>query len=156
AALQKRGEVSETGITLPVFALYAGSANQATIELELADGSTQVVHAQITTEPREDDKGVYDHPTFLQRRQPGSALGFAFFALKPGKTSVVVVDTDGEVRWLGNGAPSFSTILTDNGFVAGSQTSGKFQRMELDGTVSDAQVSDSAVLDFSHNIDPGK
>jgi arylsulfate sulfotransferase len=156
AALQRRGAVTETGLSLPVFGLYPGSANQATIEFELGDGSSQVVRTQIATGPYTDDQSVYDHPNILKSREPGSSLGFDFFAMKSGRTSVVVVDTDGEVRWVGSGVPSFATVFTDNGFVVGSPSSGQLQRLELDGTMSTSQVADPAVVDFSHNIDPGK
>ena len=41
---------------------------------------------EITTDPYDDTEGIYDHPTVLQPRAVGSALGFDFFALKPAMT----------------------------------------------------------------------
>lgn len=155
-ALQQQGGASAAGLTVPVFGLYAGSMNQVTLQLQFTDGSTQTVHAQITTVPYEDPEGVYDHPTILQARTAGTALGFDFFALKPTRASVVVIDTDGAVRWAGTGTPSAATIFTDNGFVVGDPSSGKLQRLGLDGTITSSQVSDPAVVQFTHNIDPGK
>ena len=101
-------------------------------------------------------QGIYDHPTILQPRAAGASLDFDFFVLKSTRASVVVVDTDGAVRWVGNGLPSESTIFTDNGFVVGSATSGQVQRLELDGTLTSSQVGDPTITEFSHNIDPGK
>ena len=121
AALQRRGWVSETSVTVP-----------------------------------EDPDGVYDHPTILQPRPAGSALGFDFLALKSMRASVVVVDTDGQVRWVGTSTPSAATIFTGNGFVVGSPTSTQVARLELDGEVTGAQVADGSLVQFTHNIDPGK
>ena len=157
SALQTRGYVAETGkLTVPVFGLYPGAQNQATVGLQFSDASSQLVHVQITTETYEDPHAVYDHATILQPRAPGSTLGFDFFAMKSTLDSVVVVDTDGMVRWVGNGTPSQAVIFDNGGFIVGSQSSAQFQRLELDGTSTGGQVGDPAVLDFTHNIDPGK
>jgi len=156
AALQARNHVTETGLTVPVFGLYADAQNQATLHLVFTDGSSRDVHVQITTPAYEDPEGVYDHPTILQARTAGSSLGYDFVALKSTRASVVVIDTDGAVRWIGTGIPSAATIFTDNGFVVGSPTSQQIERLELDGTVTSSQVDDQSVVEFTHNIDPGK
>ncbi len=156
AALQRRGWVSETSVNVPVFGLYAGVENQVAVEVHDSDGSHQDLMVRITTDPYEDPQGIYDHPTILQPRAAGSALGFDFIALKPAAASVVVVDTDGEVRWVGTSTPSQATIFTANGFVVGSPTSTQLARLELDGEVTGSQLDDPGVLDFTHNIDPGK
>ena len=156
AALQRRGWVSETGVTVPVFGLYAGAKNDVSVELDSTGGSRQDLVVHITTDPYEDPQGVYDHPTIRQPRAAGSALGFDFIALKPAHTSVVVIDTDGEIRWVGTGPPSASTIFTGSGFVVGSSSSTQMARLELDGAVTSGQVSDLSLVDFTHNIDPGK
>ena len=156
AALQRRGWAGENALTVPVFGLYAGIANQVRLHLEGSDGSRQDLMVHISTEPYVDPQGIYDHPTVLQARAPGSELGFDFFALKPATESVVVIDTDGEVRWVGTSTPSAATIFSANGFVVGSPTSTQMARLELDGAVSGAQLDDPGVTDFTHNIDPGK
>ena len=156
AALQRRGWVSETTLTVPVFGLYAGVANQIALHLEGSDGSRRDLMVHISTDPYDDPQGIYDHPTILQARPAGSALGFDYFALKPAMESVVVVDTDGDVRWVGTSTPSAATIFIENGFVVGSPTSTQMARLELDGEVTGAQLDDPGVSDFTHNIDPGK
>jgi arylsulfate sulfotransferase len=72
------------------------------------------------------------------------------------RTSVVVVDTDGEVRWVGTSTASASTIFTSTGFVVGSPTSTQVARLELDGEVTGTQVADPSLVEFTHNIDRGK
>lgn len=156
AALQRRGWASENALTVPVFGLYAGVANQVQLHLEGSDGSRQDLTVRISTEPWQDTQGIYDHPAILHARAAGSELGFDYFALKPATESVVVIDTDGEVRWVGTSAPSAATIFSANGFVVGSPTSTRMARLELDGEVSGAQLDDPGVTDFTHNIDPGK
>jgi hypothetical protein len=156
AALERRGDVSETSLTVPLFGLYAGFVNQATVELQSSDGSSREVQVQVTTEAYQDPERVYDHPAILQPRAPGAPLGFDFLALKSIRASVVVVDTDGAVRWVGTGTASSATIFTDNGFVVGSPSSKNVQRLELDGSLTTSMVEDSAIAGFSHNIDPGK
>ena len=156
AALQRRGWVSETAAQVPVFGLYAGAANQVDLHLEGSDGSHQDLVVHVATDPYVDARGVYDHPTTIRARAAGSSLGYDFIALKPAVSSVVVIDTDGEVRWVGTSTPTQATIFTDNGFVAGSMTSTQLARLELDGEVTGSQLDDPGVLDFTHNIDPGK
>ena len=156
AALQRRGWVGENGVNVPVFGLYAGVENQVDVHVEGSDGSSHDMVVRITTQPYEDPKGVYTQPTILQAHPVGSSLDFDFIALKPAVESVVVIDTDGEVRWVGTSAPSPATIFTANGFVVGSGNSTQMARLELDGEVDGFQVDDPGVLDFTHNIDPGK
>ena len=156
AALERRGWVSENMLTVPVFGLYAGVANQVLVHLEGSDGSRQDLMVRISTDPYEDPQGIFDHPTILQARPAGSALGFDYFALKPAMESVVVVDTDGEVRWVGTSTPSAASIFTANGFVVGNPASTQMARLELDGEVMGAQLDDPGVIEFTHNVDPGK
>jgi len=156
AALQARNDVTETGLTVPIFGLYANSENQATLHLKFTDGSARDVQVKITTPSYEDPEGVYDHPSILQPRAVGSSLGYDFVALKSTRASVVVIDTDGAVRWIGTGTPSAATVFSDNGFVVGAPASRQIERLELDGTVSTSAVDDQSVLQFTHNIDPGK
>ena len=156
AALQRRGWVAETAVKVPVFGLYPGVENQVSVEVQDSDGSRQDLVVRISTDSYEDPQGIYAHPTIVKPRAAGSALGFDFFAMKPAVASVVVVDTDGEVRWVGTSTPSQATIFTANGFVVGNGTSTQVARLELDGDVTGSQIDDPGVLDFTHNIDPGK
>jgi len=157
AALQRRGWITETGVTVPVFGLYAGTDNEVSLEVQGTDGSRADVTVKVTTQPYQDVDGIYDHPTIVTPRAAGGSLGFDFFVLKSTRASVLVVDTDGQVRWIGTGTPSGSTIFTDNGFVVGDPASAALERLELDGAVTTgAQVADSTVKDFTHNVDPGK
>jgi hypothetical protein len=156
AALQRRGWVTENSVKVPVFGLYAGMQNVVTVVVQGSDSSQETLTVNISTNPYVDPQGIYDHPSIVQARAAGSELGFDFMALKPFEASVVVIDTDGEVRWIGTSAPSEAVIFTANGFVVGSASSTQIARLELDGDVTASQVDDPGVIDFTHNIDPGK
>jgi arylsulfate sulfotransferase len=160
AALQRRGwAVPGFGqATLPVFGLYAGYANRVDVEVEFQDASTQSLSVDIATAGYTDPGGVYDHPTINKQRAAGSSLGFDFFVMKSQAGMPVVVDTDGEIRWMGPAglAQGGSIAIQDNGFVIGDGVSPKIVRLELDGSVTDAALGAPNYLDFNHNLDPGK
>jgi arylsulfate sulfotransferase len=163
AALMRRGYVANsTGtVTLPVFGLYAGHVNRLTIELQFIDRSVKSVPYELATAAFTDPSGVYDQPTILTKRMPGSVLGLNYFAMKSALGTPVVVDSDGEVRWLGTGAAisnavSYSSALQDNAFVVGDSAAPKITRLELDGTYTISSLVPPSYLAFHHNIDPGK
>src|SRR5262245_4200966 len=159
-ALMRRGRVDPTSgqLTLPVFGLYANHANQVTIELTYADASTQTMQVEVDTEPYSDPNGLYDRPTVLQARAPGSALGFDYVALKSMHGTPVVIDTDGAIRWAVPAVvdDSTSTAFHDNGFEIGGAPSTVLTRSELDGTVPQTALNDGSFTAFHHNIDHGK
>jgi arylsulfate sulfotransferase len=159
AALTREGHVSriEDRVTLPVFGLYAGFANQVLVQLDFLDGSTRSAPTVITTPQYSDPNGIYDHPTILKPRATGSALGFDFFVMKSGLGSPVIVDTDGEVRWLSTGVDSsISSAAVNEGFVIGSQSSPTLYRLGLDGSLNQTVLPQPPYVDFHHNIDYGK
>jgi arylsulfate sulfotransferase len=159
AALKARGYVNaeSAALSLPVFGLYAGFKNHLSIDFHLTDASTQHLEFDITTDKFVDPNGIYDRPTILKKRDLGSELGFDFFAMKSNLGTPVVVDSDGELRWVGNGInSSFSSIFQDNGFIVASESSVTLSRLELDGTIRQSLLASSSYTNFHHNIDRGK
>ena len=124
AALAGRGYLGKNLIHLPVFGLYAGYQNQVTFQFAFDDGSVQQLPYQIVTAPYTDPTGVYLNPTIVKARSPGSTLGFNFFILKSHLGSPVIVDTDGQVRWVVPEVPytTFATYFANGQFMAGSGT----------------------------------
>jgi arylsulfate sulfotransferase len=167
-ALELRGYVQRTAgtwfngpaqwfIKLPVFGLYAGYANQVLVKLDFQDGSVADLPAAITTAEYQDPNGIYDNPTILKKRGAGTVLGFDFFVMKSGLGSPVVVDTDGEIRWVGTGiSNAISSALEGGGFVIGDQTAGTLYQLGLDGSLSQNTLPTSLYTYFHHNIDHGK
>jgi hypothetical protein len=158
-ALARRGAVDfgRGTLSLPVFGLYAGHANQVTIELTFADATKHAIVVEVDTQPYVDPNGIYDRPNILKAREPGTALGFDYVALKNAFGAPVVIDTDGAVRWVGPAVgDSTSTAFFGNGFEIGSQDSTVLTRVELDGTVGQTTLGATDYLNFHHNIDAGK
>jgi arylsulfate sulfotransferase len=157
-SLQSRGYVkAPQTIQIPVFGLYANYLNQVSFELVYSDNSVQTLPATVQTAAYHDPRGVFDAPTILRARQPGTPLGFNYIMMKPEVGSPVIVDTDGEVRWIATGIPSAeSSTYRDNAFFVGSNTSMLFTRIDLDGSVTSATPAGSGYINFHHNIDHGR
>ena len=148
--------VLESTVRVPVFGLYAGYQNQVLVQLDFQDGSTKSLPVVITTAPYTDPNGIYDRPTILKPRAAGSALGFDFFVLKSGLESPVIVDTDGQLRWVGGAPSGTSSAVINDGFSIGSPVSPTLYHLRFDGTLTQSRLSDPRYFDFNHNIDHGK
>ena len=160
AYLQARGYLdSQTGeVTLPVFGLYADFTNSVKLKATYKDGSGRRVTLAIPTQPFDDPTGVYVNPTVLRARSSAQKLSYDYIMLKGylEGLSPVIIDTEGEVRWVGTAdASSLPAILHRNGIYVTKNTT--LTRMEFDGTFSDvADYASLGVVGFHHNFDPGK
>jgi hypothetical protein len=157
--LARRGLASQPSgrMTVPLFGLYAGRLNTGIIELEYDDGSVASTTFAFDAAAYLDPTARYDRPLVRVPRATGSELGFDFFYMKSALGPPIIVDTDGEIRWVGTGVPSAgSSIFKDNGFIVGMSDL-KLRRLELDGSVSDlAPIGSATYTAFHHNFDPGK
>jgi hypothetical protein len=155
-----RGYATPRGnaITVPVFGLYDGAANQVTLKLRHDDKTTTTLPVIVTTASYLDPNRIYDRPVRVHPRAAGSALGFDFFYMKSSLGSPVIVDTDGRLRWAVPGVPgSFASTFTDNGFVVGAPQSLQITRVELDGTITQpALLQTPDGTNFTHSVDAGK
>jgi arylsulfate sulfotransferase len=157
SALASRHYLIENSLTLPVFGLYAGYENQVAVELERGSGDAISFQLTIPTTDYVDPSGIYSQPNIVMPRAPDSTLGFSFMFIKSAIGSPVIIDTDGEVRWIAPGIPdSFSSTFTGDGFIIGDPGKPKVYRLGLDGRVSDGELPSSSYTDFHHNIDHGK
>lgn len=158
--LNQRGYVNaSTGmLTVPIFGLYPNYTNQVSVELHRADNSVLPLQVAIHTSAYSDPNGIYDRPNIRQARARGTALGFDYFYMKSALGAPVVVDTDGQVRWVVPGTMnSASSLFYNNAFIIGDAASLRLQRLELDGAAVNMQLSGASDLtNFHHNIDPGK
>ena len=145
-------------LEIPVFGLYQGYANSVSVQISFTDGSVQTIPVEVDAAAYTDPSGIYDRPVFVKQRAPGSSLGFNFFAMKSNYGTPVIVDTDGEIRWVGGvgTASGEVSIFTDNGFVIGDQFSMTAYRLELDGSFTSTVLTEPGYTKFHHNIDPGK
>ena len=159
AALRARGGVGGGGqLTVPVYGLYAGLRNQVKLVTSFADGSSESLPVGVKAAAYTDPNKTYDRPNVLQARDATRALGYDFIYIKSGLGTAVVIDVDGQIRWVATGIPSAfsSAFMPDNRFIIGAQRSADISTQDLDGTVVKSGVLSSTVLSFSHNIDFGR
>jgi arylsulfate sulfotransferase len=157
AALAGGGYLQKNSISLPVFGLYADYQNQVSLQLAFEDGSVQQLKYQIATQPYTDPTGVYRNPTIIKARAPASTLGFNFFVMKSLLGSPVIVDTDGELRWVVPAGPTTAIYFSNGQFLGGSEESASVTSLQLNGTESELPTALPQPLfsSFTHNIDPG-
>ena len=158
-ALERQGNLTAAAgaATLPVFGLYAGRTNAVAIIVTFVDGSRQTLSASVAAPPYSDTNAGLDRPLLKKALAAPHALGYSFFFLKSGISGPVVVDVDGEVRWVvPEPMNAYSSAFVDNGFIVGAPDSRQFQRIELDGRVSRSSVDVPRYTAFHHNIERGK
>lgn len=156
--LEARGYLNNTTgrLTVPVFGLYAGRPNSVAVTTHFSDGTSRSSRLQIQTAIY--DGGTYSNPVVVQPRLPGTTLSYDFILLKnyADPTTPIIIDTDGEVRWINPaGLSSQNAMLFDNAFYVATGTS--LYRTEFDGsTMIVADYGSVGVTGFHHNIDPGR
>jgi arylsulfate sulfotransferase len=159
AYLQSRGYFNSTtgAILLPIFGLYANYSNSVSLTYRFTDNSSQQANVMVST-PAFNDTCSYTTPTVVQPRTNSTSLSYDYILVKNicGNYSPVIIDTDGAVRWVGTaGVTNLSSTFYQNSIFLGAAT--KLYRIELDGVATLLRDYASAgVLDFHHNIDPGK
>jgi hypothetical protein len=145
-------------MTVPVFGLYAGTANPVTLTLEFSDDTVLTLSANVTTAA--DTPDVYTSPAIAMARAPGSRLGFDFFYIKSARGGPVILDTDARVRWRSPGTfdsqGAGSSTFTGDGFVIGTG-SATIVRAGLDGTFGvSGSIAATGAIDFHHDIEDGR
>lgn len=156
AAYLKRAGYASSGsmtVRVPVFGLYPDYVNSIDLDLKFNDGSARLLPVTISTAPY--TGSLYGTPLIRVSRSTSDDLGFSFFYMKNSGTPVIA-DTDGNVRWTGDGSlSSFSSAWYENGFVVGAQSGPAITRYELDGRTTTSQLSEPRFLNFHHNVDIG-
>lgn len=159
AALASRGLLGSDGrsVRLPVFALYAGRTNFVTVAVQFDDGSEQTWSLPILTPAYVDPNGVYDHPTFIKPLTSNSNLGFSYIYLKSALSGPVVIDIDGEPRWVGpNGLHAYSSTFANGSFIIGAPDTLALRELDLDGGSRSGAVAAPSYTAFHHDVDTGK
>ena len=145
-------------LTIPIFGLYAGRANRVTINLRFSSRFHPVERLRMTITTPAYDGGTYSHPVVVQPRVPSTSLSYDFILLKnfADPTTPIIIDSDGEVRWVGTaGVAAQTCMMFDNAFYLTSGT--QLLRTEFDGrTYVVADYGDKGIVGFHHNIDAGR
>ena len=148
-------------IFLPVYGLYDGYDNTVNLTYNFLDGSSKTDSTTVTTTAFDDQGCGYKTPTVVQARTDSTNLSYDYVFVRSGcgDYSPVILDTDGALRWVSTlGIPNALTAssIFFNG-AAFLTTGTALDRVDLDGTVTVvADYAVDGVLNFHHNIDPGK
>lgn len=163
--LAAEGNMTSTTVTVPVFGLYAGSTNDVYLYYifgnTAATTSTALTKTTVTTASYVDPCNRLNTPVVQQNRTSVSTIGFDLFLLKNACSSdfPAIVDTDGNVRWVGDAhVGTQSAILYNNAIYASDGGSG-VNKITLDGIVSklaDYSASYNVTFTGHHNFDPGR
>ncbi len=156
--LLSKGYLDYAGnLKVPVFGLYDGLNSGVTLNYLFRDNSSKQSVVSVFT-PTFRDPCRYNQRIEVQARSRSTSLSYDYMILKNscGYFSPALMDTDGNVRWVGTaGVSNVASAFIDNGVYIGSGA--QLLRMELDGTVTVVgDYSNIGVTDFHHNIDPGK
>ncbi len=158
AYLARSGYVDDAAglFRVPVYGLYSNHLNQIELEVKFDDGSVKPLATTIASPAYSDPSAIYDRPTILKQRLPGTPLGFDFMYVKSGLGAPVVIDTDGEIRWTVPGPLyAISSAFDGSAFILGDPLSTGVRRLELDGRIASYTVA-APYTYFHHNLEPGK
>jgi arylsulfate sulfotransferase len=148
-------------IILPVYGLYAGYQNIVRLTYRFMDGSSKQAVTSISTATFNDQGCGYNNPARIIPRTNSTSLSYDYMFDRSacGTFSPVILDSDGALRWVSPvptmGALNAASTFFDNAvYVTGGR---QLFRIGLDGTVVVVgDYSNTDIINFHHNIDPGK
>ncbi len=160
SVLAAKGRLTATTVTVPVSFLYAGRANTVVLTYKFTDGSIASATTSFNTPSYNDPCGKLSNAIIQNDRAAIASINFDYFMLNNycSSDAPVIVDTDGEVRWIAHtgvgGQPGLlykNKVYTTNGGAG-------VNRVDLDGTI--ARVGDYGSIGVTytghHNFDPGR
>jgi arylsulfate sulfotransferase len=167
--LQSRGYINGNQLTIPVFGLYQNYTNTIKISwIQKNSGKQNLMNQTINSpstnviilNPAYTSDDSHTHPIVLKSRITNTTLSYDYILIKNWNTgnTPVVVDTDGEVRWVGtSGVGTHSALLYKNGIYI-SDNGSSLIRQEWDGAFTTIEnYSEIGVTDTEHhNFDYGK
>ena len=159
---QKYVNDTQSTLTVPVFGLYSNFANTVTITLTGSETELSTFAVPVFAPVWIDNFGDPTQYVNFQRLIPRNnlSLGYSLMMISTttSSSSPIVMDVDGEVRWVGStNLKQKSTIFYKNAMFGGSGAS--LSRNDLDGRVRTVRTftTSPAYIDISHhNYDPGK
>ena len=159
--MTSRGFIQGNDIFLPVYGLYDDFTNAVTLTYSFFDGSSKQDSTTITTAAFDAAPCSFQNPTILQARTDSTSLSYDYIFVRSGcgDFSPVILDSDGALRWVSTlSVPQAligSSLFYNGAVFAGVGTT--VSRVDLDGTITQlGDYSGEGVLNFHHNIDPGK
>ena len=160
--LTSTGALQAGTVNIPVFGLYAGYTNSVSITFTFTDGSQSVQTTSISTSSYTDPCSQLNDGTITQKRVSTNDLNFDFFLLKTScsNNAPTLIDTDGNIRWVGPDGTAAQAAAIYNNAVYVSDHSG-IDRIDLTN-LAVTKVGNYAAAPYNvtytghHNIDPGR
>ena len=159
AWLERTGawRAAEKRLVFPVFGLYAGYANQLSVTVAFEDKSSDDEKVTVDTAAYTGPAQVYNAPEVRTPRRAAAAPGFDYMLIKNTFTAPAVLDTDGNLRWIGNNVPSSaSTYFSGDAFYVGSPTTPELYRFDFAGAYTTTPLASTRYTYFHHELTRGK
>jgi arylsulfate sulfotransferase len=159
ARLERIGawRAADKRLALDVFGLYAGHQNTVAVTARFRDASTGVERVPVVTPAYTGAGAIYNTPQVRTARTAAVSPGFDYMVLQNGLTTPVVLDTDGNLRWVGPGPNnSISSLFNEDGFLVGSPVTPELYRVELNGSYGARPLASTRYTNFHHDLTPGK
>jgi hypothetical protein len=141
-----------------VFGLYSGYQNAVDVTVKYRDGSARTDRMTLQTAAYSGSGSGYTTPSIRTPRGPASSPVVDYILLGNPSMAPVVIDSDGNLRWVGNDAvtSSTSTLFSGDRLYVGSKAAPVLYQLLLDGTFTSNPLASSRYTDFHHELAPGK
>ncbi|WP_312553854.1 aryl-sulfate sulfotransferase [Massilia sp.] len=147
----------EKQLVVPVFGLYAGYANQLAISATFEDKSRHEAALTVVAPAYAGPGAVYNTPEVRTPRSAAAAPGIDYMLIKNNFTAPAVLDSDGNLRWIGDNVPSSAaTHFSGDAFYVGSSTTPDLYRFDLTGAYTTIPLASTRYTNFHHDLTRGK
>lgn len=148
---------AERRLVIPVFGLYGGYANAVTVSAAFQDKSTDDEQVTVAAPVYAGPAAVYNTPEVRTARGAAVNPGFDYMLIKNNTYAPAVLDSDGNLRWLGadpNASPS--TWFSGDAFYVGSPNTPELRRFDLSGAFTTTTLASTRYTNFHHDLSFGK
>lgn len=158
--LERKHAWDEPGkrLAVTVFGLYANYANTVTLAASFRDGSVHRERVVVATLPYAGAAAVYNTPEVKTARSASVDPGIDYLMIKNTISTPVVLDSDGNLRWVGGPeiTNSASSVFDGDSFIVGSALTPELFRVGLDGRLVRTPLVSTRYTSFHHDLAWGK
>lgn len=148
---------AEKRLVFPVFGLYAGHANQLGVTVAFEDKSSDDDTVTVAAPAYTGPAAIYNTPQVRTPRSAATAPGFDYMLIKNNISAPAVLDTDGNLRWVGAGISySSSTYFSGDAFYLGNPTAPELLRFDFTGAYTTTPLASTRYTNFHHELSAGK
>lgn len=144
-------------LVIPVFGLYAGYANGVTLSAAFDDKSKDEEQVTVAAPVYAGPAAVYTTPDVRTARSATANPGFDYMLIKNNTYAPAVLDTDGNLRWLGaDQSDAASTHFSGDAFYVGAQATPELRRYDFSGAITAVTLASTRYTNFHHDLSAGK